>query len=190
MSGLHWGRFSPSTVVSPSNHSTNCSTHSSWAWYNRPVVALVLVDPVPFHPKEKTFQGEHSMELVTRDRFCLLLTCSLEIEICNKCSNSRLPLWSSDQFLATDPEVQVWFPALPDVLRSSGSGTESTQPREYTWGATWKKNSGSCLEIWEYGLTSRSPVTKPNSDPDYSVFIKKYIYPILHTLWDFFIAFP
>jgi hypothetical protein len=23
--------------------------------------------------------------------------------------------------------------------KSSGSGTESTQPREYNWGATWKK---------------------------------------------------
>jgi hypothetical protein len=34
--------------------------------------------------------------------------------------------WS--EFLATDPEV--WFPALPDFLRSSGYGTGSTQPRE------------------------------------------------------------
>jgi hypothetical protein len=37
--------------------------------------------------------------------------------------------WS--QFLATDPEVRVRFPALPDFLRSSGSGTGSTQPCEY-----------------------------------------------------------
>jgi hypothetical protein len=37
--------------------------------------------------------------------------------------------WS--EFVATDPEVQVRFLALPDFLRSSGSGTESTQPREY-----------------------------------------------------------
>jgi hypothetical protein len=36
--------------------------------------------------------------------------------------------WS--EFLATDPEVWVRFPALPDFLRSSGSGTGSTQPRE------------------------------------------------------------
>jgi hypothetical protein len=33
----------------------------------------------------------------------------------------------------------VRFPALPDFLKSSGSGTGSTQPREYSWGATWKK---------------------------------------------------
>jgi hypothetical protein len=35
------------------------------------------------------------------------------------------------EFLATDPEIRVRFPVLPDDLRSSGSGTRSTQPREY-----------------------------------------------------------
>jgi hypothetical protein len=34
---------------------------------------------------------------------------------------------------------RVRFLALPDFLRSSGSGLRSTQPREYRWGATWKK---------------------------------------------------
>jgi hypothetical protein len=34
------------------------------------------------------------------------------------------------EFLATDPEARVRFPALPNFLRSSGSGTGSTQPRE------------------------------------------------------------
>jgi hypothetical protein len=37
--------------------------------------------------------------------------------------------WS--EFLAVDPEVQVRYPALSDFLRSSRSGTGSTQPREY-----------------------------------------------------------
>jgi MFS family permease len=37
--------------------------------------------------------------------------------------------WS--EFLATDPEVRARFPALPDFLGSTGSGTVSTQPREY-----------------------------------------------------------
>jgi hypothetical protein len=37
--------------------------------------------------------------------------------------------WS--EFLAVDPEVRVQFPALPDFLRSTGSATGSTQPREY-----------------------------------------------------------
>jgi hypothetical protein len=45
--------------------------------------------------------------------------------------------WS--EFLATDPEVRVRFPAQTDFLTSSGSGTGFTQPREYTCGATWKK---------------------------------------------------
>jgi hypothetical protein len=38
--------------------------------------------------------------------------------------------WSD--FLATEPEVRVRFPAIPDFLRSSGSGTGSTQPRGTT----------------------------------------------------------
>jgi hypothetical protein len=33
--------------------------------------------------------------------------------------------------LATDPEVRVRFPALPEKKKSSGSGTGSTQPHEY-----------------------------------------------------------
>jgi hypothetical protein len=33
--------------------------------------------------------------------------------------------------MGADPEVRVRFPALQDFLRSSGSGTEFTQPREY-----------------------------------------------------------
>jgi hypothetical protein len=38
--------------------------------------------------------------------------------------------------ISTDPEARVRFPALPEK-KSSGSGTGSTQPREYNWGATW-----------------------------------------------------
>jgi hypothetical protein len=37
--------------------------------------------------------------------------------------------WS--EFLATDPEVRVRFPALPYFLRSSESGTGSNQSRVY-----------------------------------------------------------
>jgi hypothetical protein len=39
---------------------------------------------------------------------------------------------------SVDPEVRVRFPALSDFLRSSGSGTGSTQPREHNWRAIWK----------------------------------------------------
>jgi hypothetical protein len=46
-----------------------------------------------------------------------------------KALSASVIYWS--EFLATDPDVRVLFPALPDFLRSSGSGTGSTQPREY-----------------------------------------------------------
>jgi hypothetical protein len=39
-----WGRFSPSTSVSPANfHPTSCSTITviTWGWYNRPIVAAL-----------------------------------------------------------------------------------------------------------------------------------------------------
>jgi hypothetical protein len=50
------------------------------------------------------------------------------------------PLWSSGQSsLIQIQRSRVRFPALPDFLRSSGSGTGSTQPRECKWGATWRK---------------------------------------------------
>jgi hypothetical protein len=37
-----------------------------------------------------------------------------------------------------------------------GSGTGSTQPREYNWRATWQKSSGSCLENRDYGRRDQS----------------------------------
>jgi hypothetical protein len=48
----------------------------------------------------------------------------------------RPPLWSSDQ--SSGLQIQrsrVRFPALPDFLRSSGSGTGSTQSREESRGS-------------------------------------------------------
>jgi hypothetical protein len=48
--------------------------------------------------------------------------------------------------------------SIPGTTRkkSSGSGTGSTQPSEYNWGATWLKSSGSCLENREYGCRDPS----------------------------------
>jgi hypothetical protein len=68
------------------------------------------------------------------------------------CQSIVPPLWSSHQ--SSWLQIQrslVWFLALPDFLRSSGSGTVFTQPREYNWGATGIKSSGSGPEIREYG---------------------------------------
>ena len=46
-------------------------------------------------------------------------------------SNEGPPLWSSGQsFWLQIQRSRVRFPALPDFLSSSGSGTGSTQPRE------------------------------------------------------------
>jgi drug/metabolite transporter (DMT)-like permease len=53
---------------------------------------------------------------------------------------SRPPLWTSSQNSWLQfQRSRVRFPTLRDFLRSSGSGTGSTQPLEYSWGATWKK---------------------------------------------------
>jgi hypothetical protein len=64
------------------------------------------------------------------------------------------------RFLATDPEVQVRFSALPDFLRSSGSGTGSTQPRDTIEELLERKSIGSDLESREYG--SRDPSLGPS----------------------------
>ena len=56
----------------------------------------------------------------------------------------RPPLWSGGQsFWLQIQRSRLRFPALPDFLTSSGSGTGSTQPREVNWGTTWIKSSGS-----------------------------------------------
>jgi hypothetical protein len=48
--------------------------------------------------------------------------------------------------MATDQKVSVRFPALPDFLRSSGSGTGSTQPLSTIEELLERKSSGSGLE--------------------------------------------
>jgi hypothetical protein len=64
----------------------------------------------------------------------------------NKClklnyfATTEQPLWSSCQsFWLQIQRSRIRFPALLDFLRSSGSGTGFTQPREYNREATWKK---------------------------------------------------
>jgi hypothetical protein len=53
---------------------------------------------------------------------------------------------SSPVFLATYPEVRVRFPALPDFLTRSVSGTGSTQPLSTIEELLERKSSGSSLE--------------------------------------------
>jgi hypothetical protein len=86
----------------------------------------------------KRLRGEIFEELFQRELWNNIFIISLP---------SRPPLWSSDQsFWLQIQRSRVRFPALPDFLRSSGSGMGSTQPREDNWGATWRKSSCSCLE--------------------------------------------
>jgi hypothetical protein len=57
------------------------------------------------------------------------------------------PLWSSGQSSWLQiQKSRIRFPALLDFLRSIGSGTGSTQPRENKWGAAWIENRCSGLE--------------------------------------------
>jgi hypothetical protein len=84
----------------------------------------------------------------------------------------RPPLWSSGQeFLATDPKVRVRFPALPDFVKSSGSGTGPISLMSTTEELLERENSGSGLEIRDYGrggsaaLTTRHPQKLALSSP-------------------------
>jgi hypothetical protein len=52
--------------------------------------------------------------------------------------------WS--EFLATDPEVRFRFPALPDFLKISASGTGPTKPVSTIEEILERKSSGSGLE--------------------------------------------
>jgi hypothetical protein len=91
-------------------------------------------------------RGQSQSYLTTDIQSANLCWCQAESEpMTNFSSSSWHSLWS------TDPKVRVRFLALPDFLKSSRSGTGFAQPREYNWRATWKRNSGSGLEIREYG---------------------------------------
>jgi hypothetical protein len=62
-------------------------------------------------------------EFLAAERICIV-SCEVRTEFIYaiwKKVDPSVVQWS--EFLATDPEVRVGFPALPDFLRSSGSGT-------------------------------------------------------------------
>jgi hypothetical protein len=56
---------------------------------------------------------------------------------------------TSLEFLATDPEVRVRFPALPDFLRSSSSSSSSNSSTIEE--LPERKSSGFVIENQEYG---------------------------------------
>jgi hypothetical protein len=64
-------------------------------------------------------------------------------------------IWWSE-FVATNKEVWIRFPALQHFLRRSGSGKGSTHPREYNWGAIWRNSSGYGLGTREYSFRDLS----------------------------------
>jgi hypothetical protein len=85
-------------------------------------------------------------------------------------------LWSSGQSSCLQIQrSRVWFPALQNFLRSSGSGTGFTQPHEYNEELLGRNSSGTGLENREYGrgdplhwprdtfYPQKLPLTSPSS---------------------------
>jgi hypothetical protein len=68
--------------------------------------------------------------------YCTQILCCWRHTLANVTKTEGLMCVAWPAILATDPEARVQFLALPEK-KSSGSGTGSTQPREYNWGATW-----------------------------------------------------
>jgi hypothetical protein len=85
------------------------------------------------------------------------------------CLISNPEVWGDDslcdlvEFLASDPDVRVRFPALPDFLRSSGSGTGSTHLLSKTKELFGRNSSGSSLENRETAIGG--PSCRPRDTP-------------------------
>jgi hypothetical protein len=70
---------------------------------------------------------EYDVTLAIVAAFPVILITSIKV-VTRTVENASVA-WS--EFLATDPEIRIRFPELPDFLRSSGSGMGSTLPCEY-----------------------------------------------------------
>ena len=91
-----------------------------------------------FHASITITVSNHNQHTFTNIFIKQQLVMALSVVGCDWRFFSCLSFWLQIQ------RSRVRSPALPDFLRSSGSGTGSTQPREVNWGATWmKKSSGS-----------------------------------------------
>jgi hypothetical protein len=102
--------------------------YSTGRFYHR-VRRIPMLDPILFQPNQ--------IGIVTPCPSKINYSFLPISPLCRKCLTTSVVYWA--EFLGADPEVRVRFPALPDFLRSSESGTGSTQPRQYNWGAAWKK---------------------------------------------------
>jgi hypothetical protein len=84
-----------------------------------------------------SFPYPNKMALMYSDKMALMsrrLTFFLNSQfICNLWP----PLWSSGQSSWLQIRRPVFHSRHSQKKKSSGSGTGSTQPREYNWGATW-----------------------------------------------------
>jgi hypothetical protein len=76
-----------------------------------------------------TIHGYANINLTFTTISLAFLSCKQQTYDLRDTGGVSVVYWS--EFLATDPEVQVRFPALPDFLVSSGSETASTQPLQY-----------------------------------------------------------
>jgi type IV secretory pathway VirB3-like protein len=90
-------------------------------------VPSMLCNSVPYlhNSQNKTVAIPPVMIFVFSSLICMLLIKFL-VWILRK-----LLIFHDSQIFSVDPEARVRFPALPDSLRSSGSGKGSIQPREY-----------------------------------------------------------
>jgi hypothetical protein len=76
-------------------------------------------------------KGDTGVQAILRLSDRNSIGCNVDI-IDGYISELRLSLWPSGQISWLQIQrSRVRFPAVPDFLRSSGSGTGSTQPREY-----------------------------------------------------------
>jgi hypothetical protein len=76
-----------------------------------------------------TTPNENSLVMINKTAKSLQNKFTKNVNAFGQIRTASVVQWS--EFLATDLEVRFLSPALPDFLSSSGSGTGSTQPREY-----------------------------------------------------------